>query len=266
MLKPSELFKGLGRILITIITHTKPHFLTPLRDRFKNSRYGFTVAKYKWLHNTELYVYSASLFEEALMQKSYENIEFYHMGKLLKEGDVFIDVGANIGLYTITASKLVGETGKVLAFDPSEREFELLEKNVRHNRCKNVEIFKVALSNITGYANLFVSGQSNTGVNTLMEVFTRKVVLERIDKVKTYKLDDFLLSKDIQKITIIKVDIEGGERNFLEGAKETLKKFKPVLMVEISRLNITHKGSNDFDVFKLLESMNYKVFLLQNRW
>jgi len=76
----------------------------------------------------------------------YEPTQFYFLSKFLTRGMVFIDVGAHIGLYSIFASKLVGNEGQVLAIEPSNREFNRLKRNLKLNKTTNTKALKIALN------------------------------------------------------------------------------------------------------------------------
>ncbi len=191
---------------------------------------------------------------------NYEPNELNFIRKTLKKGDVFIDVGANIGLYTIVASKLVGNTGTVCAFEPSEREYTLLSKNIKLNELHNVKAFKIALSNYDGEAEIYVAGGGRTGANTLSNNFRSKshVMLENIEKVRVNKMDTFFGSINIPTITLIKIDVEGHEPFVLDGAQKILQKYKPIIMLEILEEGLKIAGSSSNQLFNLLKSLNYK--------
>lgn len=137
----------------------------------------------------------------------------------LKEGQIFIDVGASVGYYTLLASKLVGGKGKVYAFEPSEENYQILEKNVEQNKLKNVELNKKALTSFTGKVKLFrgkASGQSTLigeGENYIL------VDTERFDKIIG------------SMPNIIKIDAEGMEQNVLEGMENVLKTDKELTII-----------------------------------
>ena len=92
----------------------------------------------------------------------------------LKPGDTFIDVGANFGYYTVLASKLVGPTGRVIAFEPDPRSFQLLERNVARNGCTNVVLEQKALADKPGTLTLHVS-DSNRGAHSVIAAGTDNV-------------------------------------------------------------------------------------------
>ncbi|PYU57011.1 MAG: hypothetical protein DMG55_21825, partial [Acidobacteria bacterium] len=87
--------------------------------------------------------------------REYYEPELAYLEKILSAGSVFVDVGANFGVYTLVASKLVGETGRVLAFEPTAQSFATLQQNIALDHCSNVRAFQVALAQTGGKAWLY---------------------------------------------------------------------------------------------------------------
>ncbi len=259
ILYPQELLQGLARIFLTLVARYNPQYLPKLREKFKGCRYNFTLEKIKWLEDTKIIAYTATDVSVAY-QGIYEPHELNFIKNTLKEGDIFIDVGANIGLYTVVASKFVGKSGTVFSFEPSTREYELLVKNINLNRLNNVKLFKLALSNYDGEASFYVGGCGRTGANTLSNKFRSKshVIVERIEKIKVNKMDTFFNDINIPKITLIKIDVEGHDYYVIEGAQKILQKYKPIIIIEILEEGLKIAGSSSIQIFSLLKSLNYK--------
>jgi FkbM family methyltransferase len=138
----------------------------------------------------------------------------------LKPGDTFIDVGANFGYYTVLASKLVGPTGRVIAFEPDPRSFELLRRNVERNGCTNVVLEQKALADKPGTLTLHVS-DSNRGAHSVIAAGTENVS-HTVD-VPAIPLDDYLKGRD-GRVDLVKIDTEGAEGFILAGMQDTLRK------------------------------------------
>lgn len=156
----------------------------------------------------------------------YEPTETNLVESLIKEGDTVIDIGANIGYYTLKFAKKVGENGKVYAFEPDPKNFEILKKNVDLNGYKNIYLFQVALSNRIGDDLLFLNDENHGDHQLYRSEETRKQV-----KVKTETLDKFVENEIIKKIDFIKMDIQGGEFNALMGMKRTLNNNPQIKMI-----------------------------------
>ncbi|HVK18491.1 MAG TPA: FkbM family methyltransferase [Fimbriiglobus sp.] len=145
----------------------------------------------------------------------------------LKPGDTFIDVGANFGFYTVLAARLVGPTGRVIAFEPDPRSFELLRRNVERNGCTNVVLEQKALSSEPGTLTLQVS-DSNRGGHSVVRGGTEDVS-HTVD-VPAVRLDDYLSGRDV-RVDLVKIDTEGAEGFILAGMQDTLRKYPAAKLV-----------------------------------
>jgi FkbM family methyltransferase len=194
-----------------------------------------------YLHPTDRY-----LTQEILKNGDYEPIETKLVQQILKEGDVFIDVGANIGWYTVICSKLVGETGKVVAFEPDPSNFAMLRKNVEANRLKGVVLEQKGLSSAPGSFKLFLD-RKNLGRHSLVLHYDEKDYVD----VETVRFDDYW--KDQGDIRLVKIDTEGAEGMILAGMMKTLEKHKRLeLILEVAPERLEWSG---YDADKMLESL-----------
>lgn len=161
----------------------------------------------------------------------YENAELLFLKSILKEGDTFIDLGTNIGLFSLTASKIVGNKGIVISFEPFSKNYDTFIYNIELNHLKDFNIVpeKKAIgksdSTLTLYSN---SHDSNMGM-----VSTRKRTHTHKESVESTKLDTYLEEKEINRVDLIKIDIEGHEKEALVGMVNTIKKFHPSFILEI---------------------------------
>jgi len=135
----------------------------------------------------------------------------------LKEGDVFIDIGANLGYFTVIAANRVGHQGKVFSYEPDPHNFKLLEKNIAINEFKNVTAVPIALSDSAGKRDLFF------GDNHCTHSFNDKKNNGESELVITDTLDNSLKNLGCLKVNLIKIDIEGAEPIAFEGMKETIE-------------------------------------------
>jgi len=149
-------------------------------------------------------------------------------------GDTVIDVGANIGAFTVKASKLVGPTGTVISLEPASKSFTLLDANIRRNDLSNVKPFKYAVSDSEGEASLYVdkaSERSSLFSDQGDSERTRRNI-ETIESVKMVSLDTLAESLKFDRIDVIKIDVEGSELAVLRGAKRTITKYMPNIVLE----------------------------------
>lgn len=142
--------------------------------------------------------------------------------KLIKEGDTVLDLGANIGYYALIFAKLVGETGKVFAFEPEPTNFDLLKKNVELNGYKNVVLIQKAVLNKKGKVKFYIRDDNKIGSSIYNREDSDKCIT-----VESISLDEYF--KDYSgKIDFIKVDVEGAEKYVLKGMHNLLNKNKTI--------------------------------------
>ena len=143
----------------------------------------------------------------------------------LNEGDVFMDVGAHAGIYTLIASSKVGLQGKVLSFEPNPLNFIFLKRNVELNRLNNVILIPKAVSDKTGKLQLYYSPH-NTALSSALSMEGRKMKID----VESVRIDDVASEYDLNLVKIIKVDTEGYDLNVLKGSPNTLSRTQYVIV------------------------------------
>lgn len=159
---------------------------------------------------------------------SYENLELNWIEENLNPEDVFIDIGANIGIFTLTAAQKIGQ-GKVYSFEPFEQNHNSLIKNIELNPFKNIQVEKFAIAESEKEISLFYDDEDkNLGMVSSYNLSKKNETI-----IKAIALDDYVLSNKIKKVDIIKMDIEGNELYALQGMKNVLKNQKPKLLVEV---------------------------------
>lgn len=178
--------------------------------------------------------------------------------KLLKEGMTFLDLGAHRGYYTLLASKLVGEKGRVFAFEPAPENFALLATNVKGR--SNVTLVQKAVSNKSGTAKFFLSPDASV-THSLYQVGDNWQWIE----VEVTSLDEFFRDKDL-RIDFIKMDIEGAEMSALEGMAELIKKNENLKIVTEFRPGFLEKSGTSPESFlrKLLIEYVFKLYLIND--
>ena len=213
-------------------------------------RYLMLMRKYK--HNIKLGNYNFEIdIRESIERKTYFIREYekkrvdqlHYLSKELKS-DVLIDIGANIGFYSILLSD---SFKKIYSFEPNKRNFQALKKNIETNNLNNIEIFNFGLGN----KEEILIGNSNTK-GELFQTSGFAVSKENTEgeKVLIKNGDDTL--KFNNKIITIKIDVEGFELFVLKGLKNTLNNKLCILQIEIWE-------KNNNEVYKFLKSLNYKM-------
>ena len=163
---------------------------------------------------------------------------------------VILDIGANHGRYTV---KMATFQRKVYAFEPGPENLVKLRKAVEN--CSNVEVHGIALSNKTDVVKLMIHPGNPGGHSIALQLDGQKWKhkLENSVEVAALPLDTWMKENNIQRLDGIKIDVEAHEAEVLEGAKETLKKFKPILALE------THQTVDLDKIKRILEECGYQV-------
>lgn len=183
-------------------------------NQLKPCRHGYM------LYNQNDGVIGASL--ERYGEFTEHEIEIF--AQIVKPGDVVLDVGANIGTHTVALARLVGPTGAVYAFEPQRLIFQTLCANLALNSLTNGHAFNMAVGAAPGTATLPVIDP--TGLNNFGGVSLKAA--NQGEVVQVAALDDL----ELAACRLIKIDVEGMEREVLSGAAKTLERFRPILYVE----------------------------------
>jgi FkbM family methyltransferase len=176
----------------------------------------------------------------------YESAKQQDFAKIVKPGDVVFDLGANVGFYTLLASRLVGKAGRVFAFEPSPRNLWYLRRHLQLNAIKNCEVSTAAVSSQQGIARFEISALPVTGHIT-------NEISSAGYEVETVSLDGLLGEGLVPEPNVIKCDIEGGEFAALLGARTTLLKCKPVILLA------THGPEVHQRSCELLKELGYRL-------
>ncbi|OSZ78703.1 hypothetical protein CAP35_10770 [Chitinophagaceae bacterium IBVUCB1] len=187
----------------------------------------------------------------------YELKTMLYLQHIIKEGDVCIDIGANVGAITFPLSKLVKETGHVYAFEPGPALHERLVQNIQYNNIKNVELFRCGLGNqnTTLYWD-YVEGQpGNANLSTSGKV---KVDVKRLDDISP------LFSR---KINFIKIDVEGMELEVIMGGLQLIQSNLPIIFYE--SLVYENLSDGQFEkqkqIIEVLSGLGYATYEIDMR-
>ena len=179
--------------------------------------------------------------------------------KEIHSGDVVLDIGAHIGYYTLQFANLVGPTGKVYAFEPEPKNFELLKKNVQINKHDNVVLIQKIVSDKDGIVEFFISKFDSIG-NKLFKSNGEHETKEYAIKIESTTLDEYFKDSK-EKIDFIKMDIQGGEGKAILGMKNLLKENKNLKIVqEWWPDGLKQNHTNPEDHLKFLRHIGYKFY------
>ncbi|GBG57998.1 methyltransferase [Sporomusaceae bacterium FL31] len=218
----------------------------------KRNLYQTKYGDYFWL-NDEGYI-DKCIKETGIFEPHSTNV----VKKLIKQGDVVLDVGANIGYYTVLLSRLAGDSGKVISFEPTHHYREILKANIKANNIKNCTIMDFGLSKNNDECEISIGQSSATmhWVDDSSPLKTEKIVLK--------KLDEIAEKLGVNRIDFIKIDVDGHEPAFFEGAWRSIEKFKPIIMLEVNHANYLDYGVTAWDFYDLLKKHKFFIYSEEN--
>ncbi len=184
----------------------------------------------------------------------YEPVETALVRRLLRPGQVFVDVGAHIGYYSVIAADVVGPGGQVHAFEPCPENFAILRQNVAPFG-DIVRACPAAVSDVSGHSTLFLS-DANTGDHRLYVTPGRALV-----DVPTVALDDIEALRKT-RVDFIKIDVQGFEYRVLQGARRILEASPEIVgIVEFSPALLRLAGTEPSVLLKAISGMGFKIYM-----
>lgn len=191
---------------------------------------------------------------EQLKQDRLFEPELLLLKDFIKKGNVVFDIGANVGEYTYVLERLAG-AGFVYSFEPIPKLFNELERLFR-----KVNLYKIALSDkevISQFKIPEIDGSKfETRGKLDIDYFEPGELSSELIEVECKTLDFFVNENDIKRLDFIKIDVEGHELKVLYGAEDSIKQFRPIMLIEIEQ---RHHNFAITDIFDHIESLNYKM-------
>ena len=171
---------------------------------------------------------------ELLLFNIHEPISTKIVTETLQKGMTCLDVGANIGYYVALESKILGDQGKIIAIEPSPQNFEYLKKNIAMQKAKNIAAFNFAAGDKNGYIN-FVSDENESNSGRVIPDSEVDNWPGQVVKLPVKTIDSFLIEIGIDKIDFLRMDVEGYEYHIFQGMKDTIKRSKPIIQIELHK-------------------------------
>jgi len=173
------------------------------------------------------------------------------LSQLLRPGDVFYDIGANVGFYTLLASKLVKSHGRVYAFEPVPGNVRAIHHNLKLSSTQNVDVIPYAVADHSGSFSMMISAEPFwSRFSGLPSPPHPSGTIE----VRGITIDDLVVEKSILPPNVIKLDVEGAEEQVLAGMRQTIRAHHPVIVCEL------HDTWSE--VRPLLDEVNYNIIYL----
>lgn len=191
---------------------------------------------YRWYHQRGYQPWMAfGLYEPSVAQLIYQ---------CLKPGDIFYDIGANAGYFTLVAAKAVGTSGKVIAFEPMTRSFNTVREQVALNSLEQIcDVEKLAISNKESKAVLTIpTMNANAHLSEVIAPHINNELKVAAEEVTCTSLDNYITKHPNYKPTLIKIDIEGAEVLAIMGASELIaSKDAPTFLITAHSVNLAHE-------------------------
>lgn len=237
------------------------------KHRFYGSRKLYRNFSKIFLPKLESKIFSPTIYSFDLVVGPENAYDYYYLGfyepgalnifkNILKKGDIFIDVGANIGLMSFYSSKLVEDNGKVLAFEPTKKYFDDLIAGINKNEFKNILALKLGLGSAKGsfpiYFNAVCPSLIKTNENDPHEI------------IEVETLDSVLEKNNISNVKLIKIDVEGFEIEVVKGGHKLFtSKESPAICIEYvkNQQMLLENGQHALDLLKKLNF--YRFFQLE---
>lgn len=188
------------------------------------------------------------------------------LSRLLSPSAVFIDAGAHLGEFTLFAAKRL-TAGKVLALEPMEPVFRLLEHNVKQNGLSNVQLGRMALLDHAGTQKLyggFAPPGGDFDDDTVATSFSGYGRTMEIGEAEAITLDQAVETFELPRVDVIKMDIEGAEVRALRGAQKTLERWRPALILEVSEVLLEQAQCESEELGRILEPLGYRFFQISD--
>jgi FkbM family methyltransferase len=227
-----------------------------LADRIV-TQYGRAV-KPQWMQ-VNGYWYLIDLTDSILRSIAVRGTYGTVVGKIiidnLPASGTFIDVGANVGHISLLAARRVGPQGRVLAVEANPRIASTLKQHVCRNAATNITVVQCACSDTPGTAELFISDRSNSGKCSLSAANAESV---RSVVVECECLDSIAKAHSLDRIDVIKVDVEGAELSVLRGMESSLRDFRPLIVLEIEPDLLAAFGTAPADIEEFFRARGYR--------
>jgi len=198
----------------------------------------------------ELFLYDSPGFKNFLKDNPHERGEVKFLESIVKESMNIIDIGANVGITTVTIARKIGRRGKLHSFEPVPEYFDILKENISSNGLENAKVYELAVTDQVGRAPFY---QKELSSGIVFEEGAKKF------EVSTTSIDRFLNGEKIERIDLINMDCEGSELLVLKGAKETLRKNEVKIFCEIHHDFLKQLGQSVEELVQYLQGLEFQV-------
>lgn len=179
---------------------------------------------------------------------------------LIKPTMTVLDVGANIGYFSLLGARWLKGSGTVHAFEPAPETAERFRRNLALNPSlsKTVRLHRLALSDFEGGVDIKVADASNRGCNYVQKA-------DGFGSIRATTLDSWVAANQISSIHLIKVDVEGSEIAVVDGGEKTIRRFRPPMMIEVNPATLQRFGHTAAELIGRINDLNYSMHVA-DRW
>ncbi len=206
-------------------------------------------------NNIKLLLRRESRLAEFILNHNFELAERKFLATFLKPGDVVLDIGANVGLFSLLTASCVGEKGRVYAFEPVKRVGEMFKENLRLNSFQNIELIEKGLSN-SETELLINTSTSYDAWSTLANVnsSSESPNLDKQEPVALTTLDKWVAQAELplNKISFVKIDVEGWEKFVVQGGEEFFSGTDALVLMEFDEKNAWAAGYLCHDLYEVM--------------
>lgn len=185
------------------------------------------------------------------------------LDKFLREGMTVIDVGANVGEIALASARRVGKRGQVHAFEPLSAVADILQSHARSNNLGQITLHRMGLSDRSARVPIFescgqgIQGDDHAGLGS---IYGSSVHQQAIEEIEITTLDKLVESAELNRIDLIKIDIEGAELPCLLGSRRTLQKYQPLIIIEVQQESANVAGYEAHDILRFLHGIGYETY------
>ena len=202
-----------------------------------------------------------SITRRLLTDGTWEPYETKLMKQSIKPHMIVLDIGANVGYYALLAARLLNGTGKVIAVEPYSENFKLLSLGIRANGYANVIAVQKALSNVTGRTRLFLDARAIVNPSLSQNNVSTK---SGSIFVNTVTLDSLIRDLAVEKIDVMKIDVEGAEGLVFEGGRKTLRSVNRIFM-EFKQEALRNLGTDPAKLIKRLINAGFAISYIDEK-
>lgn len=194
------------------------------------------------------------LIDYGIFMGGWEKATISYLEKTVKPGCLIIEVGANIGSHTLLMAKYAGQSGRVYAFEPTDYAASKLQANLAlNNDINNVVLRREMVTNSGGdLPNLLIQSTWALGGNYVEPC--------KLESPKSISLDRFVSEEGIDHIDLIKIDVDGYDYKVLDGAKNIIDRFRPIIFCELYEKALREQGDSVEKIFSLLNALGYEAY------